>query len=140
MDKICDKKMSLGEMSHIRMTFQNNGYPTRFITQALKHRPAATDPNKEIPETTKILCLLYLRGLSEPIQRICQCIGVKAVFKAQGTLRQALVRVKTPTPELMKKNVVYKVPCMDCEKVYVGETSRNLKRRLTEHKGAACQT
>ena len=36
----------------------------------------------------------------------------------------------------MKKNIVYKVPCMDCEKVYVGETSRNLKRRLTEHKGA----
>ena len=44
--------------------------------------------------------------------------------------------MKTPRPDLVKKDVVYDVPCMDCEKVYVGETSRSLKRRLMEHRRA----
>ena len=35
----------------------------------------------------------------------------------------------------MKKGVVYKVPCLDCDRSYIGETGRNLKR-LVEHKAA----
>ena len=39
-------------------------------------------------------------------------------------------------PELEKKDVVYEVTCKDCERSYIGETGRNLKIRLTEHKAA----
>ena len=31
---------------------------------------------------------------------------------------------------------MYEVPCLDCEKVYVGGTGRNLKRHIMKHKGA----
>jgi len=58
------------------------------------------------------------------------------VFKSGGTLRQALTRVKTATPEMKKKEVIYEVPCMDCDKSYIGETGRSLQKRLTEHKAA----
>ena len=44
--------------------------------------------------------------------------------------------MKTPRPDLMKKSVVYKILCLDCGKVYIGETSRNWKQGLMEHKGA----
>ena len=37
---------------------------------------------------------------------------------------------------MLKKGVVYKIPCKDCEKVYIGETGRNLQKRMAEHKGA----
>ena len=61
----------------------------------------------------------------------------KVVFRSHHTLRrEKLTRVKTPRPDLLKRSVVYEVPCLDCEKVYVGETKRNLKQRLMEHKGA----
>lgn len=30
-------------------------------------------------------------------------------------------------------NVVYKMPCRDCDQVYVGQTCRLLKKRLKEH-------
>ncbi len=29
--------------------------------------------------------------------------------------------------------VVYSIPCMDCNSVYVGETGRNLEKRLKKH-------
>ena len=34
----------------------------------------------------------------------------------------------------MDKGVVYQIPCAQCDEVYVGETGRPLKTRITEHK------
>ena len=34
------------------------------------------------------------------------------------------------------KGVVYRIPCGGCPKVYVGQTGRTLKHRLTEHRRA----
>ena len=34
------------------------------------------------------------------------------------------------------KGVVYQIPCAQCDEVYVGETGRPLKTRITEHKRA----
>ena len=58
------------------------------------------------------------------------------MFKSRGTLREALMKVKIPRPQLLKKGVVYEVPCMDSSSTYIGETGRTLKKRLVEHKGA----
>ena len=46
------------------------------------------------------------------------------------------MKVKDPRPPLLKKGVVYRVSCMDCDMSYIGETGRNLKKRLVEHKAA----
>ena len=46
------------------------------------------------------------------------------------------MKVKQPTPELGKKGVVYEVPCGECNHVYIDETVRTLRKRLTEHKAA----
>ena len=51
-------------------------------------------------------------------------------------MREALVKVKQLTPELDKKGVVYEVPCGECNHVYIGETGRTLRKRLTEHRVA----
>lgn len=45
--------------------------------------------------------------------------------------------MKSTRPELKKKEVVYEVPCMDCDSKYIGETGRNLQKRLMEHNAAA---
>lgn len=47
-----------------------------------------------------------------------------------------LIRTKKMVPEERKKGDIYKVPCSECESVYVGKTGRTLKKRLTEHRAA----
>ena len=63
-------------------------------------------------------------------------MGIRTVFKSTGTLRQLLMNVKTPTLEMNGKEVVYQIPCQDCDSVYIGETGRSLGKRIMEHKYA----
>ena len=42
----------------------------------------------------------------------------------------------SPVAEQKQTGVVYEIPCKDCPEVYVGETKRTLKVRLSEHKQA----
>ena len=44
------------------------------------------------------------------------------------------MKVKNPQPDQLKKGVVYKVPCLYCDGVYIRETRSNFQKRLTEHK------
>ena len=62
--------------------------------------------------------------------------GRETVMSSRSTLRSSLVKVKQPRPDRKKKGVVYEVPCKDCPRVYIGETGRTLKKRISEHKTA----
>ena len=63
-------------------------------------------------------------------------LGVKPVFRPKRTLKRELMQVKSRTPEQKQTGVVYKIPCKECPEVYVGETKRTLKVRLSEHRQA----
>ena len=58
------------------------------------------------------------------------------MFKSSNTIRQTLMKVNTPQRPTKKVEVVYKIPCLHCDQVYIGGTRRNLHRRITEHKMA----
>ena len=57
------------------------------------------------------------------------------MFQQKTTLRGLLSRVKGPQKH-MDKGVVYQIPCAQCNEVYIGETGRPLKTRISEHKRA----
>ena len=65
---------------------------------------------------------------------------MKVISKPNQTIRQKLVKVKNKIPEEKNTGVVYEVPYQDCDHVYVGEMSRTLKKRLSEHKQAVKNT
>ena len=69
------------------------------------------------------------------MEKAVRDINIRTVFKTTLTLRRCLTKVKTPTDPINTKGVVYKIPC-ECTKVYVGETGRTVKQRISEHKRA----
>ena len=47
-----------------------------------------------------------------------------------------MTNVKDKDKPQDRQGAVYKIACTDCDSTYIGETGRNLKTRLTEHKRA----
>ena len=81
----------------------------------------------EEDENNPVLCLPYVQGLSEKIEKQTKDINIRTVFTAKHTLRSCLMKVKTPRNSLDHKGVVYSIPC---------ETGRTLTERMSEHKRA----
>ena len=87
-----------------------------------------------------MVCLPYIKGLAERIQKICSPYDIRMGFTSGSTLQRYLFWVKPPTEFNMTKNCVYYIPC-SCGKIYKGETTkiykgRPLKVRLEEHRKA----
>ena len=79
-NKICDPTSEQKEFQHLQAVFQANGFPAELVRKTLSHqtRPTPPQPVHEDPtESRKIMCLPYIRGLSERIERICTPLGEK---------------------------------------------------------------
>ena len=73
---------------------------------------------------------------SEKIRRILNEAGLKVSFTPVKTIGNFLTVPKDPIQEHEKSQLVYKIPCADFEFVYIGQTKRDLKSRIAEHKRA----
>ena len=137
--KVCAISKRQEELAHLTKVFRSNGYPRPLVRRTLARTPPATSEEEEEggedtgTERPRILCLPYVRGLSERIEQGCRQLGVRVVFRSGHKLRQSLMRVKAAVNDDMKKGVV---PCGECEHVYIGETGQNLNERLKEHQYA----
>jgi hypothetical protein len=58
-------------------------------------------------------------------------------MKPHCTLQNLLVHPKDKRDTLSTTNVVYDIPCKNCNLLYIGETGRKFGTRLEEHKGEA---
>ena len=80
--------------------------------------------------------LQYVDGVSEVLKRVLASVGVRTVLKPLRTLRQSLCHPKDVIPAMEMSDVIYCIPCKDCQATYVRETTRRLVKRLDEHKRA----
>ncbi|CAH8673988.1 unnamed protein product [Schistosoma rodhaini] len=77
--------------------------------------------------------LPYRHGTTEEHQRILRQHRIKVYYKTTNTLRNTLVRLKEKIPFMSTQNCVYKLGCVDCDAVYIGESSREILTRAKEH-------
>jgi dTDP-4-amino-4,6-dideoxygalactose transaminase len=105
-DKLCEGDNRKEELNHLKKEFRSNGYPRKLLDRTL-NQPPAPQPSQQQPSLSdstavepkqKILCLPYIKGLSEEIQRLCRGLSVKTCFKSRNTLRELLTKVKIPLP------------------------------------------
>ena len=138
-EKVCHVSKRLTEFSHLRNVFTANGYPDRLVRSILPGQPTTTSTRSMTATgepAPKLLFLPYIAGVTDRIERVCRPFGIRVICGYRGKMREALVKVKQPTPELDKKGVVYEVPCGECNHVYIGETGRTQRKWLTEHRAA----
>lgn len=121
------------ERQRVFQTLRANGYPDRFVGRIVNQRSQRKKRSGETEVDERWAAIPYVQGMSEAIAMILRPLGVKVAHRASQWKWSVCAGIKDPIPTDRKKGVVYKVPCGDCDAVYVGETLRTLPTRLKEH-------
>jgi len=118
-------------------SLSKNGYPKQLVNKVLKRenrtRDVTTGPKAKF---SKMISIPYIPELSNFIKRSLRKCGVETMFKPSDSLKRRLVHLKDPMDPLMHSGCVYRIPCGECLKTYVGETKRRVAERIKEHKAA----
>ncbi|XP_072414136.1 uncharacterized protein [Chiloscyllium punctatum] len=117
------------EEEHLYNVFAKNGYLRNFINRCLRERQR----NEDMPQPKGLATLPYIKSIFELTARLLRPLGLITAHKPTATLRQQLTRTKDPIPSMSKTNVVYKIPCTNCTKHYIGQTGSQLMIRIHEH-------
>ena len=104
------------------------------MDQTLKRLKKTTQrPPSKPSDDHLVVSIPYDAGHSSALRKSLSKYNIGTVFKSTNTLRSILTHTKTPTPAKQQKNVIYKIPCGDCDVFYIGQTCRPLTKRIKEH-------
>ena len=80
--------------------------------------------------------LTNIVGLTQEITKTLhkEYPDIQIAIKNTKTVASLLPLVKDKTPILEQSNVVYSIPCNDCDACYIGITTTKLKTRMSGHK------
>ena len=82
----------------------------------------------------RVVTVPYYGNLDCKIKRQLREYNIITVFRNTSKLDKYIKLGKYPLEKFEISNVVYKIPCLDCSKTYVGQTGRMLFIRCDEHK------
>jgi len=119
----------------------DNGYPLKFIFQTfhtrLKFLFNNQTHNKSVnptEEASSYFTIPYVPHISESFKNLTKDLDVKISYFSLNKMRNYIKTHKDVRPKTTHSNVVYKINCNNCDASYVGQTSRQLHTRMSEHK------
>lgn len=124
MHQVCDATSEQTKLQH-RHIFQANGFTKDLVQKIFLINPFPINPptpphtrwEPTSDDPSKILCVPYIRGLNEKLERVCTPFGVRAVFNPMRNLKQPLIQVKTHIPVEKRSGLVYKSPAKSAVKL-----------------------
>ena len=102
-------------------TLQSNGYPLQLLKE--------TNKTPQLPYV-----LLFSYGVFEADRWILLPLDIRTAFRPATTLSSIFVHFKDPVSPEQINDVVYCIPCLDCPRAYIGQTSSPLTHCIKEHK------
>ena len=125
--KICDNEFIDNEITHIKRVFSKHGYSANFIDRAhSKAKKKYYSDNENIiflRENYKILILPHINANTQnTIKRCLRGCNIVTINRNTNTIRKTLKKVVKPPNEI--NPVIYEIPCKNCNKVYIEETTQ----------------
>lgn len=137
-------------LSILAEILNDNSYPKKLTRKLLNNQPErqigddreGRRSQEEIDENADPIrygTLPNIDKLTPKLIGILKTNHNKIAVKNIKTIGRLFSKTKDKLGALEMSNVVYKVICRECQLPYIGQTSRNLKGRLTSHK-SDCRT
>ena len=134
------------QLEVVRKLFNLNGFPShmfdqlvrRFLNNIFEPKPVV----HTAPKKTVYFCLPFTGSHSlqicTQITRLCNAaypyLNIRFVFRS-STRISSFFPFKDKVPKFLKSGVVYLFKCRRCSASYVGQTTRHLHTRVSEHLG-----
>ena len=75
----------------------------------------------------------YFKSSALSLKKSLARYDISTSFHSNTNLKSLLSHTKSTTPPCNVKNVIYKIPCGDCDQFYIDQTSRPFIKRIKEH-------
>ncbi|KYN19367.1 hypothetical protein ALC57_08283 [Trachymyrmex cornetzi] len=126
-------------------TLLMNDYPLDFIFNIINYRLKSLVPKKTFKQKNNTdtnnedekkiwFTIPYLNKISDRFRVVIKNLNVSLAFFSLNKLSCFIKAQKDCLTTFLKKNVIYKIKCSDCDASYVGQTKRTLMTRIKEHK------
>ena len=115
-------------MQALKMNDYPKWFPKRTVKSLKRKTNSSLADNKEIK--TRVV-LPYGPRYFEALSKIVRNLGILVCSKPHLTLKDILPKAKDSVERSSRPGVVYHIPCTG---IYIGETGRDYKTRLAEHK------
>ena len=112
-----------------------NNYPEQLTNRIINQcKNTFSQQNDKVGfDVCNTIVIPYYRGISEKIKNILSKYNIRVAFRRGLSIKNILMKSE-PRTKLDKSNLVYEINCNDCNSVYVGETKRNVRYRIHQHK------
>ncbi len=139
------------EMQRLRERLKDNGYPLPFTDKYIGIQlNKLKDSNSNITTASKKLlyCSIPFLGkqsftirnkVKRPVQKFYPQLCLRMIFQPQAGLGDWF-HIRDNIPCVLRSLVVYLYKCSICNATYIGQRKRQLRTRISEHKGVSYQT
>ena len=138
---LCSKENLTQELKKVETSLEINGYNKNIIKTCRKTSENITNRNlannrNESTEKARYISVPYIREASERVSRLLKPYNIKLGNKPTNTIKSKLCHPKDKILDQDKNEIIYEIKCKDCDAQYIGETGKELNKRVTEHKNA----
>ncbi|KYN30038.1 hypothetical protein ALC57_00481 [Trachymyrmex cornetzi] len=140
---LSNPKFHFDNLCFVIKVLLENDYPLSFIFENINNRLKniimASNTKRVVSDNSvdvvqpSWFTVPFVRGITEKFNRL-NSEHMRVSFYSVNKLREFIRVHKDPLPRDKKSKVVYKISCKSCDASYVGQTCRQLKSRITEHK------
>lgn len=121
---------------------EENSFPRSLLRRLIFSTPKINQPALNVsrtilPSPVVYKCIPHVKGLTEEFISVLSRIqNVKFAVKNIKTVRNLFSKTKDQIPTSQQSNIVYSIPCKDCQATYVGQTANTLHSRITAHRSS----
>jgi len=139
---LSDESFHVENLEIVRKLFLNNGYRINIINKQIKDRlyviknkttEQSLVDKQDVNNKKYNLLVPYVKKVGYDIGRIAKNV-VNVCFTIPKKLNCLITKGKDRLTDLQTTEIVYKLKCKDCDKIYIGQTKRHLETRIKEHK------
>lgn len=129
--RVCSPEFFDEEIAIIKSIGDKLCYPDYFLERCYDFAKKTFYNQEPRPKTyyKNTLCLPYHENFSHLVT-ILKRIGITVVFKFEKTIRNVLIK---NSPE-DNNNIIYSIHCNSCNIPYIGQTTKGLEQRISQHK------